>query len=34
MAAAAYLAGIAAFRHLIVYRPLMRDIGREWQAGA
>jgi hypothetical protein len=30
----AYMAGIAPFRHLIVYPPLMRDIGQGWQAGA
>ncbi|MCT4356807.1 DUF2867 domain-containing protein [Streptomyces sp. Je 1-79] len=28
----AYMAAIAPFRHLIVYPPLMRDIGREWRA--
>ena len=28
----AYMAAIMPFRHLIVYPPLMRDIGREWQA--
>jgi hypothetical protein len=28
----AYMAAIAPFRHLIVYPPLMRGIGREWQA--
>ena len=30
---AAYMAAIRPFRHLIVYPPLMRQIGREWQAG-
>ena len=29
----AYIAAIRPFRHLIVYPPLMRQIGREWQAG-
>ncbi len=29
----AYMAGIAPFRHLIVYPPLMRDIGQEWRDG-
>jgi hypothetical protein len=28
---AAYMAAIAPFRHLIVYPPLMREIGREWR---
>jgi uncharacterized protein DUF2867 len=28
----AYMAAIAPFRHLIVYPPLMRDIGQDWQA--
>jgi Protein of unknown function (DUF2867) len=28
----AYMALIAPFRHLIVYPPLMREIGQEWQA--
>ena len=27
----AYMAAIMPFRHLIVYPPLMRDIGREWR---
>jgi Protein of unknown function (DUF2867) len=27
----AYMAAIMPFRHLIVYPPLMREIGREWQ---
>jgi Protein of unknown function (DUF2867) len=27
----AYMAAIAPFRHLIVYPPLLRDIGRGWQ---
>ncbi|MFC8271316.1 DUF2867 domain-containing protein [Streptomyces sp. NPDC057271] len=30
----AYMAAIAPFRHLIVYPPLMRDIGREWRESA
>ena len=29
---AAYMAAIMPFRHLIVYPPLMREIGAEWQA--
>lgn len=29
----AYMAAIAPFRHLIVYPPLMRGIGREWRDG-
>ena len=29
----AYMALIAPFRHLIVYPPLIRGIGRRWQAG-
>ena len=29
-----YVAGIGPFRHLIVYPPLMREIGREWRASA
>ena len=28
----AYMAAIMPFRHLIVYPPLMRDIGRDWRA--
>jgi hypothetical protein len=28
----AYMAGIAPFRHLLVYPTLMRDIGRMWKA--
>jgi hypothetical protein len=28
----AYMAAIAPFRHLLVYPPLMREIGQEWQA--
>jgi hypothetical protein len=28
----AYMAAIMPFRHLIVYPPLMREIGREWEA--
>jgi hypothetical protein len=31
---AAYMAAIAPFRHLIVYPPMLRDIGREWRASA
>ena len=30
----AYMAAIAPFRHLIVYPPMMREIGRAWQAHA
>ena len=30
---AAYMAAIAPFRHLIVYPPLLRQIGRTWRAG-
>jgi hypothetical protein len=30
----AYMAAIRPFRHLIVYPPLMRQIGRSWRAGA
>ena len=30
----AYMAAIAPFRHLIVYPPMMREIGREWRARA
>jgi Protein of unknown function (DUF2867) len=30
----AYLAGIAPFRRLIVYPPLIRGIGHAWQAGS
>jgi hypothetical protein len=30
----AYMAAIRPFRHLIVYPPLMREIEREWRAGA
>jgi hypothetical protein len=29
---AAYMAAIAPFRHLLVYPPLLREIGRQWQA--
>ena len=29
---AAYMAAIAPFRHLIVYPPMLREIGREWRA--
>jgi hypothetical protein len=28
----AYMAAIAPFRHLIVYPPLLREVGRRWQA--
>lgn len=31
---AAYMAAITPFRYLIVYPPLMREIGRDWRAGA
>ena len=31
---AAYMAAIMPFRHLIVYPPLMREIGRDWRASA
>jgi Protein of unknown function (DUF2867) len=31
---AAYMAAIAPFRHLIVYPPMLRGIGRAWQARA
>ncbi len=30
----AYMAAIAPFRHLLVYPPVMREIGRDWQACA
>jgi hypothetical protein len=30
----AYMAAIAPFRHLIVYPPILREFGREWQARA
>src|SRR5215213_1701743 len=30
----AYMAAIMPFRHLIVYPPLMREIGRDWRAHA
>ena len=30
----AYMAAITPFRHLIVYPPMMRQIGREWRARA
>jgi Protein of unknown function (DUF2867) len=30
----AYMAAIKPFRHLIVYPPLMRQIGRRWRARA
>jgi hypothetical protein len=29
---AAYMAAITPFRHLVVYPPMLRDIGRRWQA--
>ncbi len=31
---AAYMAAIMPFRHLIVYPPLMREIGRDWRTGS
>jgi hypothetical protein len=31
---AAYMAAIMPFRHLIVYPPLMREIGRDWRTSA
>lgn len=31
---AAYMAAIAPFRHLVVYPPMLRDIGRAWHARA
>jgi hypothetical protein len=31
---AAYMAAIMPFRHLIVYPPLMRGIGRDWRTSA
>jgi hypothetical protein len=31
---AAYMAAIRPFRHLIVYPPMLREIGREWRAQA
>jgi hypothetical protein len=31
---AAYMAAIRPFRHLLVYPPMMRQIGRDWRAGA
>ena len=30
----AYMAAIAPFRHLIVYPPMLRELEREWRAGA
>jgi hypothetical protein len=30
----AYMAAIAPFRHLLVYPPMLREIGRNWQAAA
>jgi hypothetical protein len=29
---AAYMAAIAPFRHLLVYPPMIREIGRGWRA--
>ena len=29
----AYMAAIRPFRHLIVYPPMLRQIGRDWSAG-
>jgi hypothetical protein len=26
------MAAIAPFRHLLVYPPMMRDVGRQWRA--
>ena len=31
---AAYMAAIAPFRHLLVYPPMLREIGRAWEADA
>jgi hypothetical protein len=31
---ASYMAAIRPFRHLVVYPPLIREIGRAWRAGA
>lgn len=31
---AAYMAAIRPFRHLFVYPPMLREIGRAWRAGA
>jgi hypothetical protein len=31
---AAYMAAIRPFRHLVVYPPMLRQIGRRWRAGA
>jgi hypothetical protein len=31
---AVYMGAIMPFRHLIVYPPLMREIGQEWRASA
>ena len=31
---AAYMAAIRPFRHLIVYPPMLQEIGRSWRAGA
>src|SRR5829696_474850 len=33
LAGAAYMAAIRPFRHLIVYPPMIRQIGRTWRAG-
>jgi hypothetical protein len=30
----AYMAAIAPFRHVLVYPPMLREIGRAWRAGA
>src|SRR5919112_592732 len=30
---AAYMAAIAPFRHVVVYPPAMREIGRAWRSG-
>jgi hypothetical protein len=29
----AYMAAIRPFRHLLVYPPMLREIGRKWRAG-
>ncbi len=31
---AAYMAAITPFRHLVVYPPLLRDIGRRWRTAS
>ena len=28
------MAAIAPFRHLVVYPPLLREVGRRWQTGS